>query len=98
MSRPTLVIASVLVSVYLMTAAPATAGRCWGWSNHAATNPQPWTCNVCDDGVCPGDVLGQNIRHEHRNWHCDHIGIINDPEGRALGPPRQLRRVHASGQ
>ena len=83
MSRVTFGVVSAVLSLCICFFSPtAEAGYCWGWSTFNATDPESWNCGVCDDGVCPGDVLGQNIRHEHRNWHCSNSVVFDEPYGR----------------
>ena len=62
----------LLGAVLLSAPAAAFAGWCWEYSDEPAVNPLPWACTSSDTGVSTGDVVGQTMRHEHRNWHCRH--------------------------
>lgn len=76
-----------IVLFFVMPAGYALAHVCWLYSGQGATNPQPWT-NTCFDGAdglfAAGSTAGQQIGHEHRNWHCTNPVAPTDGYGRAF--------------
>lgn len=63
-------LAILTAATALVSTGQAIAGFCWSYSGLSAVNPEAWVCGPCDNGICPGDIAGQTVRQDHRNWHC----------------------------